>query len=89
MENRWGRRLEYAVLGLAFLAIPAAILLFLEVISIPRFDSGSLSGLAIGVAAVLVLAAIALPAYILSGWQSAERAVRGDATSDRNRRDRP
>ena len=85
MEDRWERRFEYAVLGLTLLAVPVAAVVVLEVLALPRFDPGSVTTRGIVAAAVLAFAAIALPAYILFGWQSAERTSRADASHDRDR----
>ncbi|WP_339102292.1 hypothetical protein [Haloterrigena salinisoli] len=85
MTTQGSRRLEYAALGLAVLGVPVAAVIVLEVTALARFDPSRVTRWTAVGGALLALAAVALPALLLSGWQSAQRSAREDATRERRR----
>lgn len=85
MEDRRGRGrgLEAAALVLAVVAIPLTAFVVLEVVA--GFDPIRVTRRTAVAGLLLAIGAIALPAVILSRWQSARRSIREDATRDRRR----
>ncbi|ADB62146.1 hypothetical protein Htur_3282 [Haloterrigena turkmenica DSM 5511] len=83
MAIQGDRRLEYAALGLAVLVVPVTAVVVLEVTAISRFDPSRITSWAVVGGVLLALAAIALPAVLLTGWQSAQRTAREETTRDR------
>lgn len=84
MDDRWSQYLEYAVLvgTLVFAAVAAVVVL--EVTTVDALDADSLPRWTVVAGLVLLGGAIALPAYILVGWQSTQEG-RAEATRERRR----
>ncbi|ELZ19806.1 hypothetical protein C477_07503 [Haloterrigena salina JCM 13891] len=85
MDTQWDRRLEYAALLLAFVVVPIAAVVILRVTAIPRFDPSRITNWAVVGGVLLAVAAIALPAVLLSGWQSARQSTSGEPPRERRR----
>ncbi|NUB89583.1 hypothetical protein HTZ84_20185 [Haloterrigena sp. SYSU A558-1] len=85
MDTQWDRRLEYAALLLAFVVVPIAAVVILRVTAIPRFDPSRITNWAVGGGVLLAVAAIALPALLLSRWQSARRSTGEEPPRERRR----
>ena len=85
MDSQWGQRLEYAALLLAFVVVPIAAVVVLRVTSIPQFDPSRITNWTVGGGVLLAIAAIVLPAVLLSRWQSARQSVSEERPRERRR----
>ncbi|WP_126662194.1 hypothetical protein [Haloterrigena salifodinae] len=85
MDTQWDRRLEYAALLLAFVVVPIVAVIILRVTAIPRFDPSRITNWAVVGGVLLAIAAIALPAVLLTGWQSAQQSTSEEPPRERRR----
>ncbi|QRV13683.1 hypothetical protein JMJ58_12035 [Haloterrigena salifodinae] len=85
MDTQWDRRLEYAALLLAFVVVPIVAVIILRVTAIPRFNPSRLTNWAVVGGVLLAIAAIALPAVLLTGWQSAQQPTSEEPPRERRR----
>lgn len=72
MEARRGRLLEYAVLLCTLVAVPIAAMVVLEVTVTPSLDVSRIPRWTAVAGLLFLIGAITLPAFILSGWLTAQ-----------------
>ena len=72
------RRLEYTTLVLVLVVVVAGAAAVLSVVGTSQFDPGRMTVAAVVVGTLLVVGAIALPAYLFAGWQAAEEEATGE-----------
>ncbi|QSX00195.1 hypothetical protein [Haloterrigena alkaliphila] len=85
MADSGTRLIELAVLLFTLVAIGAAAVVVLETVTAPSLDVGHIPRWTAIAGLLLAVVAIALPASILFGWQSAREAAREEGARERRR----